>query len=284
MKITRNQLRRLIEGMIGYPDRPPVNPEKYIKGDEINPKISRAIQSTDDPDYRRQFINLGATLGDEVLDVLDNIPVSQVDSFIDDDNEPLDKSVAFFQSFAHQMDASPWRGKQINSYLTAWMAGEEFEVAINGDILTDIYEAIADGNNSGAKNIAHDYLNTGFLNSNPEVANWYNKNFRGSSFASFADFYFNQKIDDIHIFGILPYEFDLSMWNRMAIGKILRFYDLRRNREGEGKKRLEIKVENDMREDVYRLAKSLGLLSQGFGSHPVAYHFYDPRIGSIDIG
>ena len=284
MKITRKQLRNLIEGLIGYPDKPPVSPEKYMRGDEINPKISRAIQSTDDPAYRRQFINLGATLGDEVLGVLDNMG-SEMDSFIDDDNEPLNKDVARLQSIAYQMDASPWRGNQVDSYFTTSMSGEEFKVVIDGDVLTDIYEAIADGNNSGAEKIAYDYLNTIFLNSNPEVANWYNSNVASNqgfqNYPSFANFYFNQKIDDIHFYGILPYEFDISMWNRYAIGKNLSLYDLRK---GAGGKRLEIKVGNDMREDVYRLAKSLGLLSQGFGSHPLAYFFYDQKLGSIDIG
>ena len=283
MKITIRQLRRLIEGMIGYPDKPPVNAKRYLSTDRFGPKLGGMLRS-DEPALRNQGINLGATLGDDVLDVLDRMPVSQIDSFIDSGEGSLDKKEALFQSVLENAESlSPWRGKQVKSVLTTWHMGDEFEVVINGDILTDIYEAIADGNNSGAEQIAYDYLNTEFLNSNREVANWYNSNVAVASnqgfhnYASFADFYFNQKIDDIHIYGILPYEFDVAGWNRYTADKTFRIHK-------KGLPSITRSTGPETRRQVYTLAKAFGFPSQGFGSHPIAYFFYNPGIGSIDIG
>jgi len=280
MKITRRHLRRLIEGMIGYPDKPPVNAKRYLSTDRFGPKLGGMLRS-DDPTLRNQGINLGATLGDDVLDVLDNMPVSQIDSFIDSGERSLDKKEALFQSVLENAESlSPWRGKQVSSYLVIGY-GDEFDLLIDGDILTDIYETIADGRDAEAKQIAYDYLNTEFLNSNQKIANWYNsnvtadQNFQG--YSSFADFYFNQKFDDIHIYGILPYEFDVAGWNQYSADKIFAIFK-------KGLPRITRPTGPETRRQVYTLAKAFGFPSQGFGSHPIAYFFYNPGIGSIDIG
>jgi hypothetical protein len=279
MKITRRHLRRLIEGMIGYPDKPPVNAKRYLSTDRFGPKLGGMLRS-DEPALRNQGINLGATLGDDVLDVLDNMPVSQVDSFIDSGEGSLDKKEALFQSVLENAESlSPWRGKQVSSYLVTGYT-DEFDVLIDGDILTDIYETIADGRDSEAKQIAYDYLNTGFLNSNPNISEWYNsnvasdQNFQG--YSSFADFYFNQKIDDIHIYGILPYEFDVAGWNQYSADKIFAIFK-------KGLPRITRPTGPETRRQVYTLAKAFGFLSQGFGSHPVYFYFYDQEKGEIVI-
>ena len=279
MKITRRQLRRLIEGMIGYPDKPPVNAKRYLSTDQFGPKLGGLLRS-DDPALRNQGINLGATLGDDVLDVLDNMPTSQIDSFIDSGEGSLDKKEALFQSVLENAESlSPWRGKQVSSYLVTGYA-DEFDVLIDGDILTDIYETIADGRDAEAKQIAYDYLNTGFLNSNQKIANWYNsnvaadQNFQG--YSSFADFYFNQKFDDIHIYGILPYEFDVAGWNQYSADKIFGMFK-------KGLPRFTRPTGPETRRQVYTLAKAFGFLSQGFGSHPVYFYFYDQGKGEIVI-
>ena len=282
MKITRKQLRRLIEGMIGYPDKPPVSAKKYLSSDQHGTKLSSLLQS-DDLVSRGQGIGLGAALGDDTLDVLDRMSPDRMNTFIDDTG-PLNKDEALMQSIFYQLEGrSPWREKQVESYFTTNLSGEEFEVVINGDILTDIYETIADGRDADAKKIAHDYLNTGFLRENPEVANWYNsnvstdQNFQG--YASFSDFYFKQKFDDIQLYGILPYEFDVVMWNRYTQGVNLQIWTpLNRDRP------LTVDVDAAARGKVYGLAKSLGLPSQGNGSHPLSYFFYEPKKGEIAIG
>jgi hypothetical protein len=280
MKITRSQLRRLIEGMIGYPDKPPVNAKKHLSSDQFGPKLGGMLRS-DDPAFRNQGINLGAILGDDVLDVLDNMPTSQIDSFIDSGEGSLDKKEALFQSVLENAESlSPWRGKQVSSYLVIGY-GDEFDLLIDGDILTDIYETIADGRDAEAKQIAYDYLNTEFLNSNQKIANWYNsnvasdQNFQG--YSSFADFYFNQKFDDIHIYGILPYEFDVAGWNRYTADKTFRIYK-------KGLPSITRSTGPETRRQVYILAKAFGFPSQGFGSHPVDFYFYDQKKGEIVIG
>jgi len=279
MKVTRRQLRRLIEGMIGYPDKPPVNAKRYLSSDQFGPKLGGMLTS-DDSTIRNQGINLGATLGDDVLDVLDNMPMSQIDSFIYSGEGSLDKKEALFQSVLENAELlSPWRGKQVSTYLVIGY-GDEFAVLLDGDILTDIYETIADGRDAEAKQIAYDYLNTEFLNSNQKIANWYNsnvttdQNFQG--YSSFADFYFNQKFDDIHIYGILPYEFDVAGWNLYSADKFFGFFK-------KGLPRFSRSTGPETRRQVYTLAKAFGFLSQGNGSHPVYFYFYDQEKGEIVI-
>ena len=68
------------------------------------------------------------------------------------------------------------------------------------------------------------------------------------------------------------------MWNRYTQGVNFHIWTpLNRDRP------LTVDVDAAARGKVYGLAKSLGLPSQGNGSHPLSYFFYEPKKGEIAI-
>lgn len=287
MKISRKQLRKLIqEAFIGQVGKPPVNVQDYLNKPDIDPRIAAHLQSGD-PERIRSGLNLqGSFTGDDMAFTIADAPD---DSFLEKE-KPFNKEENKIRAAISQMESmNLLRGQMINDHFyiedyNDLRVSYDFAIVVDGNVIDEIYRLLSQGNDAAAKKAGMNYLgdNGKFFADNPQAREACKEVTSFYSAKSFADLYYNylnySGSLEMSITGLLPQ--DVMQFPRQVESIELtlgQFGDLNE----------EVPVSRaDAKAKVFRLARTLGLLSQPVESHPIGYFFADgPNIlkGHVEI-